>query len=60
MKNIDSYFIAYILEGMSGNSGLLWDHTPLNGKTTNLFEDLVHFCHQYFHSNTVLITIKVP
>ena len=33
-------FIAYILEaeGLSRNSGLLWDHgTPINGKTTNLF-----------------------
>ena len=30
-------FIAYILEGLSCNSGLLWDCAPINGKTTNLF-----------------------
>ena len=58
MKNTDSHlfrFIAYILEGLSRNSGLLWDRAPINGKTTNLFwdtEDLVHFYPQYFHSNT--------
>ena len=30
-------FIAYILEGLSCNSGLFWDCAPINGKTTNLF-----------------------
>ena len=48
-------FIAYILEGLSRKSVLFWDRGPMNGKTTNSFwdtEDLVHFYHQYFHSNT--------
>ena len=31
-------FIAYVLEGLSCNSGLLWDHgAPINSKTTNSF-----------------------
>ena len=30
-------FIAYVLEGLSHNSGLLWDRAPINGKTTNSF-----------------------
>ena len=30
-------FIAYILEGSSHNSGLLWDRPAINGTTTNLF-----------------------
>ena len=30
-------FIAYILEGLSCNSGLLWDRAPINEKTTNSF-----------------------
>ena len=33
MKNT----IAYVLEGFSRISGLLWDRAPTNGKTTNLF-----------------------
>ena len=48
-------FIAYILEGLSRKSVLFWDGSPMNGKTTNSFwdtEDLVHFYHQYFDSNT--------
>ena len=48
-------FIAYILEGLSRKSGLLWDYAPINAKTTNSFrdtEDLVHFHPKYFHSNT--------
>ena len=48
-------FIAYVLEGLSRKSGLLWDRAPINRKTTNSFwatEDLVHFYPQYFHSNT--------
>ena len=39
-------FIAYVLESLSRNSGLLWDRAPIKGKTTNSFwdtEDLVHF-----------------
>ena len=27
--------IAYVLEGLSRKSGLLWDRTPINGNTTN-------------------------
>ena len=48
-------FIAYVLEGLSCKSGLLWDRGPINGKTTNSFwdtEDLVHFYLQYLYSNT--------
>ena len=48
-------FIAYVLEGLSRKSGLLWDRAPINGKTTSSFwdtKDLVHFYPQYFHSNT--------
>ena len=48
-------FIAYVLEGVSRKSGLLWDRNPINRKTTNSFcdtEDVVHFYLQYFHSNT--------
>ena len=40
MKNTYSNlfrFIAYVLEGLSRNSGLPWDRTPINGKTTNSF-----------------------
>ena len=47
-------FIAYVLEGLSRNSGLLWDRSAINGKTMNSFwgaEDLVHFYPQYFHSS---------
>ena len=33
-------FIAYVFEGLSCNSGLIWDHgAPINGKTTNSFSD---------------------
>ena len=28
-------FIAYVLEGLSHNSRLLWDRAPINGKTTH-------------------------
>ena len=28
-------FFAYVLEGLSRKIGLLWDHAPINGKTTN-------------------------
>ena len=30
-------FIAYVLEGLSRKSGLLWDRVPIKGKTTNSF-----------------------
>ena len=30
-------FIAYVLEGLSRVSGLLWDRAHINGKTTNSF-----------------------
>ena len=30
-------FIAYVIEGLPRKSGLLWDCTSINGKTTNLF-----------------------
>ena len=30
-------FIAYVLEGLSRKSGLLWDRASINGKTTNSF-----------------------
>ena len=30
-------FVAYVLEGLSRKSGLLWDRAPINGKTTNSF-----------------------
>ena len=30
-------FIAYVLEGLSCKSGLLWDRGPINGTTTNSF-----------------------
>ena len=47
-------FIAYVLESLSRNSELLWDHYPHKLKTTNSLwdaEDLVHICPQHFHSN---------
>ena len=28
---------AYVLEGLSRKSGLLWDRAPINGKTRNSF-----------------------
>ena len=30
-------FFAYVFEGLSRKSGLLWDRAPINGKTTNSF-----------------------
>ena len=48
-------FIAYVLEGLSRKSRLLWDRASINGKTTKSFwdaEDLVHFYPQDLHSNT--------
>ena len=48
-------FIAYILEGLSRKNVLFWDRGAMNGKTTNSLwdtQDLLHFCPQYFHSNT--------
>ena len=30
-------FIAYVLEGLSRESRLLWDRTTINGNTTNSF-----------------------
>ena len=51
---------GYVLEGLSRNSGLLWDRTPINGKTSCLQYSIVHknkpiyFINKVYPTNTNL------